>query len=615
MIASKANRRLWSGSGTVTLAKRLPLAILLIGLGPAVAFAQGDVGARWPGLNRTPATQRTVAAKAAAQRGVAPSDAAYAFADSAAPRTVATKHPRVSPPVPPAGPDTGSPKPLPQGAVPVIAGGDPQTKVHAFIADILEPEVELQLDPEKSKLVRTRQPVTRFSVTNPEALEVVQFSPTEFELIGLRPGKTTLTLWFGEQQYLRYLVNVERDKAPEDRMKVEYGVLQNKINELFPNSMVQLIPISDKLIVRGQARDGEEAAQIISVITGQGTDQTGQQLGPGSGRLVNLGSAAKLPGAADLPATDVISLLDVPGEQQIMLKVRVAELSRAALRKMGVDLTATAGDFAWTSMFGITDAFSAVLNTEDVTLALTAISSNSYSKILAEPNLVTLNGQSANFFAGGEFAVPTVVGVEGVSAVSTGFRGFGTQLAFTPTIVDKDRIRLIVMPSFSTLNQDIAVDGIPGLNSRAVSTTVELREGQWLAIGGLLQDQQSGNKVRVPFLGDIPVVGTLFSRRETKREETELIVLVSPELVHPMEARETPLILPGMEVTEPGDWAFFLGGRYEGNPKCDHRSTVWPIYQNQVVDAKMEAIAGAKGQKKYQHCEKYYLYGPDGLSR
>ena len=158
-----------------------------------------------------------------------------------------------------------------------------------------------------------------------------------------------------------------------------------------------------------------------------------------------------------------------------------------------------------------------MLSTDEVTLALRALATNSYSKILAEPNLVTLNGQSASFLAGGEFAVPTVVGVEGVAAVSTQFRGFGTQLTFTPTIIDKDRIRLMVAPSFSTLNQDLSVQGIPGLNSRAVLTTVDLREGQWLAIAGLLQDQQSGSKIRVPLIGDIPVVSALFSNRKVSR--------------------------------------------------------------------------------------------------
>jgi pilus assembly protein CpaC len=496
----------------------------------------------------------------------------------------------------------------------VKPGPGTQAKVKALIGEVLEPEALMDLDPRMSKLIRARQPVTRFSVTNPEVVDVVQFSPMEFELIGGQPGETTLTLWFGEQA-LRYLVRVARNRGPEDRIAVEYGELQKRVNEMFPNSMVQLIPIADKLIVRGQARDSEEATQILAVIGGQAVNQAGQQIGPGSG-MVALGTAARpSPSATDLPASNLINLMDVPGEQQVMLKVRVAELTRTALRQMGVDFRATAGDFTLNSFLGVTSAFSAVLNTDDVYLAIKALSSNTYSKILAEPNLVTLNGRPASFIAGGEFAVPTVVGVQGVAAASTSFRGFGTQLTFTPTIIDKDRIRLEVTPSFSSLNEDVTVNGIPGLNSRAAITTVELREGQWLAIAGLLQDQQAGSKVRVPILGDIPVLDLVFSQRTVRREETELVVLVSPEIVHPMENEQAPLVLPGMEVTEPTDWGFFLFGRYEGRSDCEHRSTVWPVQQANVVDAKVRAMHDAKQQTQYQRSEKYYLFGPHGLSR
>ncbi len=492
-------------------------------------------------------------------------------------------------------------------------------KFEALIADILDPEVVIDIDPRKSKLIRTKLPVTRFSVTNPENLEIVQFSPTEFELIGGDEGETTLTLWFGapnqDSQVLRYLVRVGRDDAVDQRVDIEYGELQDRINEMFPNSMVQLIPIADKLIVRGQARDAEEATQILAIIRGEATDQSGNLLGPGSG-IVSAGTAASpRPGANDLPSTQVINMLDVQGEMLVMLKVRIAELSRSALREIGADVTAIAGDFTFSSLLGVTGAFSAVLDAEDVDLTLTALSSNSYSKILAEPNLVTLSGHPANFIAGGEFAVPTVVGVDGVGAVTTNFRRFGTQLSFLPTVIDKDRIRLQVSPSFSSINSDNTVDGIPGLDSRAVNTTVDLREGQWLAIAGLLQDEQSGSKLRVPFLGDIPLIDTVFSRKKSTRDETELIILVGPELVHPLDAKDNPLILPGMEVTEPTNCQFFLKGMYEGTPGCDYRSTVAPLQQQRYHEARHQAWRDSRQQSRYQESESHYVHGPHGFSR
>jgi pilus assembly protein CpaC len=498
-----------------------------------------------------------------------------------------------------------------------------QTKINDLISDVIEAEAPLSVDPRQSKLIRTKRPVSRFSVTHPDVLEVVQFGPTEFELIGGREGETSLTLWFDGDggQVLRYYVRVEQNTRLEDQQEIEYGDLAKKINELFPNSMIQLIPVADKLIVRGQARDSEEASEILAIIRGQATDQSGAQLGPysgfgGFGNVVAGGVAARpRPGATDLPASSVISLLDVPGERQVMLKVRIAEISRTAARSLGTDLFVNAGDFALVSPFGLPGgAFSAILSTDEVLLTMDALSSNGYSKMLAEPNLVTLSGQPAYFIAGGEFAVPTVVGVEGAAAATTAFRGFGTQVAFTPTIIDKDRFRLKVAPSFSTINSDNTVNGIPGLNSRSVVTTVDLREGQWLAIAGLIQDQQAGTKVRTPLLGDIPIVDTLFSKKEMKREETELIVLVSPELVKPLEVEQTPLVLPGMDVTEPNDWAFFLFGFIEGNPDCHHRSTVIPNFRRDIWYARHQAVREVKMEKRFQKSEAHYVHGPHGFS-
>jgi pilus assembly protein CpaC len=481
----------------------------------------------------------------------------------------------------------------------------------SLVDKVVEPGVPLNIDPQRSLIVHMKRPVTRVSVTDPEVLLITQFSPTEFELIGGKTGQVSLTFWFDEGgrggQMVRYQVRVSPNQAVEDRRKVEYGDLEKKINELFPDSMVQLIPVADKLIVRGQAKDAEQAAQILALVRGSAGDAKG-------GIGLNRGAAAEpFPGTATLPTSSVINLLQVPGEMQVMLKVRVAELSRTAMRKMGGDFSFQQGDFSFESLLGLHSegVASAVLETTDVKLVLEALATNSYGKILAEPNLVTLSGHTADFIAGGEFAVPVVVGIEGAAAATTNFRGFGTQLSFTPTVLDKDRIRLHVSPSFSTLNKENSVEGIPGLDSRAVNTTVDLREGQWLAIAGLIQDQQSGSKSRVPVIGDLPVVGSLFSNKQVKRDETELIVLVSPSLVHPMEADEAPQILPGMEVTEPNNATFYLGNRIEGKRDCQHRSTYWPAYLGERFDARRASV----GEPSYEKAEGYYLQGAHGFSR
>lgn len=492
-----------------------------------------------------------------------------------------------------------------------------EAKVEALIDEVLLPELTFDLQPSESKLLRFKQPVSRVSVSDPSLVELVQYSPTEFELIGGSVGHTTLTLWFGppggQTEVLRYLVRVSTEEEIDDTEENEYGQLEDRINELFPNSMVKLTPVLDKLIVSGQARDAKEATEILSILGGETVNQAGQLLGPGS--FLNLGQVASLPGVEDVQASNLINLLEVPGEHQIMLKVRVAELSRGAMREIGWDLQVTDGDFTLSSLLAGDGPFSAVLENEDVTLLLNALSSNSYSKILAEPNLVTLNGQPASFVAGGQFAVPTAVGIDGIGAATTSFQSFGTQVAFTPTLFDKDRIRLNVVPTFSSVNSGLSVNGIPGLDTRTVSTTVDLREGQWLAIAGLIQDNQAGGETRVPYLGDIPVVGNVFSNRSTTRSETELIILVSPELVHPLEAEEVPLLLPGMEITEPNNCDFYFGGHYEGDPNCQHRSTVWPIQQERILEEHQRAMAEAKQLIQYDQCQDYYLHGPVGFSR
>lgn len=487
-----------------------------------------------------------------------------------------------------------------------------------LIQEVLEPELIFRVEPTRSKILKTKLPMTRVAITSPDIVEINEFSTTEVEVIGLKAGETTMTIWFaapdGTSTVLRYLVKVAANSEEQRRAEIEYGKLEARLNELFPNSIVQLIPVADKLIVRGQARDAQEAAQIIAVLGGQSVDQVGN-LSMGA----NLGTAAVLPGAEDLRTTSIIDLLQVPGEQQVMLKVRIAELQRTAARNLGFDFSVSGTNYDVSHIIGAgAGNLTAILDGGDVELFLQATSSNGMAKILAEPTLVTISGKSANFIAGGEFAVPTAVGVGGIGAVSTTFRGFGTQLAFTPTVLDKDKIRLQVAPSFSSINNDNSVDGIPGLDIRGVTTTVDLREGQWLAVAGLIQDEQAGSRVRLPGIGDIPLIGAAFGRQTTTREETELVVLVSPELVHPMEVEQLPLFLPGTEVTDPTNKEFFWHQQIEGRPGYDYRSTVWPAMRHQILHENHEILKAQRHSRKasrhYHECEDYYISGPQGFS-
>lgn len=492
-----------------------------------------------------------------------------------------------------------------------VASSELAEKVGSLVDEIVQQEAELDVPLRRSKILRMKQPIFRAAIADPSIIEIVAFGTREVELIGKESGSTTVTFWLGDEDnphHLSLVINVEKDDSIEDRRRMEYGELQEMINEMFPNSRIQLIPIADKLIVRGQVRDEQEAAKVMSLLR---ENAAPVQIGIGGfGGSTASTAAEPFPDASDLPKAQVVSLLKIPGEKQVMLKVRIAELKRSAIRQLGADFNFDVGDLMLGSALAGSGNIMATgtFNDDSFSLALKALTGNGNAKILAEPNLVVLSGQTADFISGGQFAVPTVVGVGGAQASTTTFKGFGTQLSFSPTVLDHDRIRLNVSPSFSTLNSANSVGGIFGVDTRSVNTTVELREGQVLAIAGLLQEQQRGDSSRVPLLGDTKLLRPLFETKVVSRDETELLILVSPELVHPMEAHEAPTILPGMEVTEPDDVDFFIYGDIEGRPGFHHRSTVWPLFKNRNCRCKDDFEAINQSQQ-------YYVHGDNGFSK
>jgi len=491
-------------------------------------------------------------------------------------------------------------------------------KVDELVEEVITSELEFKVTKRRSKILRMKQDIFRAAVADPTVLEFVAFGAREIEIIGKETGSTTVTLWVGDAEnprLLSLLVTVEKDDAVDDLRRLEYGELAEMINELFPNSRVQLFPVADKLIVRGQARDEQEAIQIMSIIR-ENAQQLGAGMGGGGGNInpVGAGGAAAqpFPDASTLPTSNLINMLVIPGEKQVLLKVRIAELKRSAIRELGADFSFDIKEFMLSSVLGAGGNILAAGAFSDggFDLVLRALMTNGSAKILAEPNLVTLSGRTATFLAGGEFAVPTVVGVGGAQAATTSFKGYGTQLTFTPTVLDKDRIRLVVNPTFSSLNKNNSVNGIFGLDSRTTMTTVDLREGQVLAIAGLLEEQQRGENARIPIIGDIPVLNILTSNKTISRDETELLILVTPELIHPLEPEQAPSILPGMEVTEPNDLDFFIYGDIEGRNELYHRSTVWPLYKSRMKRMGYEYYE----TQTIQTSQDYYVNGSTGFS-
>jgi pilus assembly protein CpaC len=483
--------------------------------------------------------------------------------------------------------------------LPVQNTPDSARAIHKLIEALPTSQEELELIERRSQLMITKANLQRIQIADPAILDVVQYSPRELSLIGLARGTTTMMLWFeGHDQPVIYLVKTIRDPAWNMQRQIDYGKLERKINTLFPNSKVYLIPMSWKILVRGQARDQEEAAHILMVIRGEVIGQDGALWGP-QARNVDPGGYGGLgPGGYGLGGNGVggigngfdsiygngfgngynnglwssfiINELRVPGDFQISLRVRIAELNRSQARNMGIDwsILFSEGSQIVTNMGGGVGTIGSVFESGDYQLntVLNWLAANGTAKILSEPNVVVLSGRQARFLAGGEFAVPTTVGIGGAAGQTTSFRGFGTSLLVTPAVVDRDLIRITTTAEYSDINNNNTVQGIPGTDSRRVETTVEMREGQTLALAGLLSHRQVTEVTRIPGLGAIPKIGPLlFSSKRSTMEENELLILITPEIVRPMDAHEVPPV-PGFEVTHPSDYDFYYHNMTEGMP-------------------------------------------------
>ncbi len=463
--------------------------------------------------------------------------------------------------------------------------------LHHQIAKMPQAEEEMEVIHHRSQLVITRSRITRWFIADPSVIDVLQFSPYEISVIGTQMGATHLTLWFegdAATDPVIYRVEVIRDPNLENQQREDYGKLERQLQVLFPNSQVFLVPLTIRLIVKGQARDQEEAAQIMQVVraewmarsgnfngNGFGNGYGGGDFGGGGGGFGGGGGGGFGNGFGNNNNNNmVINMLEVPGEQQIIVHVRIAQLDRAQVRRFGIDLNYLinkAGGGAQILSGSISPAagsaaLSGIFENGEINVLIDWLASNRTAKIKAEPSITVMNGTTASFISGGEFAVPTIVGIGGAQGTTTTFRGFGTSLIVTPTIIDKDLIRLRIVPEFSEINSNNTSGGVPGLNTRRASTTVQLREGQTIALAGLFSHQSSTEVTRMPFLGELPYIGPrLFNAKEAHQGETELLFLVTPEIVRPMEQDEVPPV-PGFYVTPPNDYELYHYAMTEGAP-------------------------------------------------
>jgi len=570
-------------------------------------------------------------------------------------------------PAPPPVPNEpfGIPRVTPRvlGSVPDAESSPPNRD---SVMDIIKPlssvDAKLELAVGQARTLTLKKPVSEgkevgvIAVGDPTIVDFeVLPNPRMLRVSGRRAGVTDLTIILGEDEVVTFEVVVQYDLE----------LLRREIAKHFPDSAVSVSQFRESVLLEGQVRTAAQASQIVNIAeswlasgrgrTGAGAqpmsnavssriqsieDQAlaGQEGVEGAMDQAGIEVGSRGSGGGNVPSGRIINLLRVPGTQQIMLQVRVAELNRTGMREVGADwiFGSNNGNVVGTNISGNivtakgtmgTPSGDSIVNgglssagtgnvlggngtafgifpSANFDVLLRVLRKNALLSILAEPNLVAMSGHEASFLAGGQFPVPIVSGFGG--QVSIQYKDFGVQLRFTPTIVDEETIRLNVAPEVSTIDESIGTSLVPGglptpgINTRKVNTTVEMREGETLALAGLLEVAIDAQTTRIPGLGDLPYLGPFFSNTTHQRVEKELLVLVTPFFVSATNGCEE-LRLPGQDLQEPNDLEFYFLNRIEGKTgRSFHTVQSWEDPWNCVERVKLE-----------RQC----LHGPIGFSR
>ncbi len=397
---------------------------------------------------------------------------------------------------------------------------------------------ELRVTAGKSIVIDYPADVARISTSNPEIVDAVAVTTREILLHARALGTSTVVVWSKAGERSFYNVNVEHNLEPIRRI----------LKETFPNEEIRVQAARDSVSLVGRVSSKEVADRVTALISPLAKSV-----------LNNLEIAAP------------------PVEQQILLRVKFAELNRNASQAFGVNLISTGalntpgsigtGQFSspkaetvrgtipgqaqgTSTNFTISDALNIFAFRPDLNLAgfVKALHGQGLLQILAEPNLVTTNGKEASFLVGGEFPVPMLQGGGNSGAVTVQFREFGIRLTFLPTLTQNKTIKMYVKPEVSTIDvaHGVTVSGfnIPALATRRMETNIELSEGQSFVIGGLIDDRVTESMSRIPGLSHIPILGVLFKSRQEDKQSSELVVMVTPETAHPLKAGDTTGLPP-----------------------------------------------------------------------
>jgi pilus assembly protein CpaC len=420
-------------------------------------------------------------------------------------------------------------------AVPALGGQAPAPSAQSAAGSSQDSANELFVSVGKSVLVDSAHQIARVAIGMADVAEATAVTPTEVMVNGKAPGETTLIIWEagGGRQFFNVTVGPSTYVA-NDRLES----LRRELRTELPGQAVKVSSENGMIFLRGTVKDLNSSDRAI-------------QIASTAGKVVNL-----------------LYVNVPPADPQILLKVRFASVDRSKERQLGMNIFSlgaanTIGSVS-TQQFsaptisnpGGTSGTSATLSNllnififrPDINLGATiqALQTQGLLEVLAEPNVLAANGKEASFLAGGEYPYPVVQGVTGggTGAVTIQFKQFGVRLNFIPTITPRNTVRLQVAPEVSTLDfaNGVTISGfrVPGVSVRRVRTEVELSEGQSFAIGGLLDNRETETFNKIPFIGDVPILGKLFQSIDRTKSNTELMVIVTPEIVAPIPA-DAPL--------------------------------------------------------------------------
>jgi len=396
-------------------------------------------------------------------------------------------------------------------------------------------EHSLALVAGRGRLLRFAREVSRVAVAEPKIADAVVVSPREIMVNGKTPGHTTLVIWEADSEPVQYNIQVLQDTTFLENLRRE-------LKERLPEAEIKADGTPEKMVLTGTARDEEQAKRAVALASTYA-------------RVVE----------------NLIKVPPRPDPRQILLQVKFASVDRVALSELGFNYFSrndkTLGSVS-TQQFtqprfsqfqfhdqrfeNTTISFSDLLNLfifrPDLNIGATirALQARNLLQILAEPNLITVEGKEASFLAGGQFPFPVITttptGGAIAPVITVQFKDFGVQLKFTPTLTDSGAIRLRVAPEVSSLDftNAVTLQGflIPAISTRRAETEVVLKDGESFAIAGLLDNRVEQVLSKLPGIGDIPIIGHLFRSRSTRKTANELLVVITPRFVRPLTPEE-----------------------------------------------------------------------------